>query len=271
MNAAAAHDTPTLSISQSVMRGRDMAEDLDLVVEAGEAKVALMGASLRAIGPDAAARLMRERGLTSSSYHAGLRILDLDDEAADQAIRTAITHAAAVGAASVAVSAGGADGRKPSEADKIYVARLRRASPLARELGVRFGVEPLHPVLCENGYIHSLRHGAEVAAQIEDCQVILDTVHLYWDRELYADIARHAGCIGIIQLGQLSRPDLVEKRWARAPLSDGPVPVGDILHAIHAAGYRGDYEHENLLAGEMTRAARVESLRADAQWFRELW
>jgi len=268
---SASHDTPPLSISQSVMRGRDMAEDLDRLVEAGETKVAPMASSLRLIGAEAAARLIRERGLTSSSYHAGLRILDLDDAAADQAIRAAIVDAAAVGAPSVSVSAGGAGGRKPSEADEIYVARLRRAAPLARELGVRFGVEPLHPLLCENGYIHSLRHGAEVAAQVEGCQVVLDTAHLFWDRELYADIERHVGLIGLIQLGQLSRPDLAEKRWVRAPLHDGAVPMADILHALHAAGYRGDYEHENLLAGDMSREARVASVRADAQWFRALW
>jgi sugar phosphate isomerase/epimerase len=271
MTADVPGDMPSLSISQSIMRGRDIVDDLDRLIEAGGKMTALMGASLRPVGPETAARLMKERGLRSSSYHAGLRILELDDAAANQAIRTAILDGAAVGAPVVAVSAGRAGERKSTEADQVYVERLRRAAPLARELGVRLGIEPLHPLLCELGYIHNLRHGAEVASRVEGCCIVLDTAQLFWDRELYTDIERHVGYIGLIQLGQLSRPDLAEKRWVRAPFYDGAVPMEDIIRALHAAGYRGAYEHENLLPGEMSRAARIASIKADAQWFRELW
>jgi sugar phosphate isomerase/epimerase len=262
---------PSFSVSQSVLRGQDMADDLDRLVEAGETKVALTGASLRAVGAGTAARLMKERGLTSSSFHAGLRILEQDDAEADRAIRTAIIDAAAVGASSVSVSAGPRGERSFSEADAVYIARLRRVAPLAQELRVGLGIEPLHPLLCANGYIHTLRHGAEVAAQVEGAELVLDTAHLFWDRELFADIAQHVDQIGLVQLGQLSRPDLADKRWVRAPFRDGAVPMAEILKAIHAAGYRGDYEHENILAAEMTRAARIDSLRDDAAWFRALW
>jgi sugar phosphate isomerase/epimerase len=271
MTAAAPDDTPLLSISQSIMRGKDMADDLDRLIEASGKMTALMGASLRPVGPETAARLMKERGLRSSSYHAGLRILELDDAAADQAIRTAILHGVAVGAPVVAVSGGRAGERKSAEADQVYIERLRRAAPLARERGVQLGIEPLHPLLCELGHIHTLRHGAEVASCVEGCCVILDTAQLFWDRELYSDIELYVGYIGLIQLGQLSRPDLAEKRWARAPFHDGAVPMEDIIRALHTAGYRGAYEHENLLPGELSRAARIASIKADAQWFRELW
>ncbi len=269
MAAAVLDDTPTLSICQSVLCGEDMADDLDRLVEAGVTIAALMGASLRRVGPETAARLMKERGLRSSSYHAGLRVLDQDD--ADDAIRAAITHAAALGAPVVAVSAGPAGERKSSGADQVYVERLRRAAPLAREFGVRLGIEPLHPLLCAFGYIHSLRHAAEVAARVEGCCVILDTAQLFWDRALYADIERYVDLIGLIQLSQLSRSGLAEKRWERAPLHDGAVPMCDLIRALHEAGYRGDYEHENLLPGDMMRSARIFSIKADVQWFRELW
>src|SRR5262249_47347079 len=161
-------------------------------------KVALTGASLRAVGSGAAARLMKQRGLTSSSYHAGLRILDQEEDEADRAIRVAIEDAATVGAASVSLSAGPRGERSFSAADRIYVARLRRVAPLAQKLRVGLGIEPLHPLLCANGYIHTLRHGAEIAAQVEGAQLVADTAHLFWDRELDADIARHVDLIGLV-------------------------------------------------------------------------
>jgi sugar phosphate isomerase/epimerase len=266
-----AEPAPIFSVSQSVLRGADMAGDLDRVLAAGETMVAPMGAAVRATGLEAAARLIRERGLAMSSYHAGLRLLDVDEAEAERQAAAAIREAAALGAPLVVVNPGGRGERSFAEADAAYIARLRRVSGLARELGVGLLFEPLHPILAPVGYMHSLRHAAEVAAAVDGCRVVVDTVHLYWDRQVFDDIKAHVGRIGVVQLGQLDGQALADKRWVRAPLPDGPVPMADLIRALHAAGFRGPYEHENLMPGELPADERVRIVRQEAQWFRDLW
>jgi sugar phosphate isomerase/epimerase len=254
------------------MGGTSLAKDLALIIEAGATMVAVMGASFRATGAEEAARLIRDSGLAVSSFHGGLRILDITDEAeADAVIGAAIRDAATAGSPHVAVSAGPLGGRTYAQADEVYVARLSRAAPLARKLGVALGIEPVHPLLCAHGYIHTLRHGAEVVSRIEGASIVLDTAHVFWDRDCYADIARHVGLIGMVQLGQLSGPGLVQRRWVRAPFSEGAIPMADILHAVHEAGYRGVYEHENIMEADVPPDVRVATVKADSAWFASLW
>lgn len=262
---------PPYSISQSIVRGDSTASDFDIVCEVGQGMVAVTGEALRRTGREETARLLKARSLKVSSYHAGLRILELGDIEADAAIGAAIRDAAAIGAALVSVSPGPKGANTWTQADKIYVARLLRAAPLARELDVRLGVEPLHPFLCANGYINTLRHGAEIVDRAPHSSLILDTAHVFWDREVFTDIERCGGSIGLVQLGQISLQQLLEKRWARAPFDDGAAPLSEILRAVHEAGYRGAYEDENLLPNAMSRAETVAHLSAAARWFRALW
>jgi sugar phosphate isomerase/epimerase len=266
-----AEPAPTFSVSQSVLRGADMAGDLDLLLAAGEAMVAPMGAAVRATGVETAARLIRERGLAMSSYHGGLRLLDIDEDEAERRAAAAIREAAVLGSPTAVVNPGGLGDRTFAEADAAYIARLRRVSGLARELGVWLLFEPLHPILAPVGYMHSLRHAAEVADKVEGCRVVVDTVHLYWDRQLFDDIKACVGRIGVVQLGQLDGAALADKRWVRAPFPDGPVPMADIIRALDAAGFRGPYEHENLMPGDVSADERVRIVRQEAQWFRDLW
>ena len=262
---------PLYSISQNTVRAKSVGEDFDIVCEAGEMAVAVWGPLLRAIGAAETVRHLKARSLHVSSYHAGLRILELEDDEADAVIRATIEEAAAIEAPLASINPGPKGDRTFAKADEIFVTRLNRAAPLARKANVRLGIEPIHPFLCTNGYIHTLRHGAEIVARVAASALVVDTAHLFWDRDLFADIELNIAAVGLVQLGQLSSAQLAEKRWARAPFAIGAVPLAEILCALRDAGYAGYYEDETLLPSEMTRAERVTSIAAGAAWFRDLW
>jgi sugar phosphate isomerase/epimerase len=259
------------AISQSVVQAASMAEDFDVILEAGQKMVAVMGSSLRRVGIAEATRLLQVRGLKVSSYHAGMRLLELDETEADKTIDAALQAAVAIGAPVVTMSPGPKGNRKTAEADQLYIARLKRAAGLAKDLGVVIGVEPIHPFLCPIGYVHSLRHGAEIVAHVPNCSLVFDTVHLFWDWTLFDDIKQYAGMIGLVHLGQLSGRHLANKQWYRAPLQDGFIDLASILHALDEAGYRGRYEQENLLPGPLSRVERLAAINADAMWFLNVW
>ena len=259
------------AVSQSVVQAASMAEDFDVIQEAGQKLVAVMGSSLRQVGTAEATRLLQVRGLKVSSYHAGMNLVELDETEANKTIDAALQAAVAIGAPVVSMSAGPKGNRNTTEADQVYLARLKRAASLARDLGVVIGVEPIHPFLCAHGYVHSLRHGAEIVAGIPNCALVFDTAHLFWDRTLFDDIKQYAGMIGLVQLGQLSSKHLANKQWQRAPLQDGFIDLAPILHALDEAGYRGRYEQENVLPGPLSRMECLAAIRADALWFMNVW
>jgi sugar phosphate isomerase/epimerase len=235
------------SIAQNSLCNLGMERDIDMLVEAGMSTFGAMGSIVRHFGTDRLLDLMQHRGLTLSSYHAGLRLIEMTVETAAEALALNLRIASRLGARFMSVSPGPSGALSADEADAIYVARLTAAAPLARELGVTMLVEPLHPLLRTHGYIHSLLHGLEIVSQVPECAIMLDLVQIYWNRGLLSDVARHAKRIGVVQLGNLDRAALSEKRWLRASLADGDIDLRAFIHALEVAGYTGFYEMENPL------------------------
>jgi sugar phosphate isomerase/epimerase len=211
---------------------------------------------------------MQRHGLSLSSYQAGLRLVEMAGEAAAEALDLNLGIAAKLGAPFMSVSPGPSGALTADEADGVFVARLTKAAPLARELGVTMLVEPLHPLLSANGYIHSLSHALDIVSQVPQCAIMLDLVQVYWNCGLLADVARHVDHIGIVQLGNLDRAALAEKRWARASLADGEIDLRAFIEALQGAGYSGIYELENPLA--LPPAESIAAIRAAGKWFDSL-
>jgi len=258
-----------LALSQSMLDNDTMAGDLDMAVASGAHAVGLHSPVVRKAGPEETVRLLRERDLGVSSIHLGLKVLEGDDETADAALREGLTLARAVGAAVAPVSAGGCGELTFAEADTIYARRLARAAPLARQLGVTMGIEPIHPFLHAAGFIHTIRHAARIAEQVDGCGIIVDVAHLYWDAEFEADLGAHVDKVCMVQIADLDRQALAERRWGRTQLGEGAVPIARMAHAIDAAGYRGAYESELLL--KLPHDACIEAARYSRRWFAGIW
>jgi sugar phosphate isomerase/epimerase len=245
--------------------------DLDTLLDAGQSRVAVLGASVRQLGAEAVARELRARGMSVSSYQSGLAVRPLDPPPSHQTVADFMADTAAIGATMLTMSAGPRGDLTFAQADEIYLDGLRRAAPLAQALGLTMLVEPIHPLLFMNSFIHTLRHAADLASQVEAAGVVVDTAHVFWDRNFARDLEASAPLLSLVQVGQLDAAALAEKRWARAPLDSGPVDVKGIVLACYDAGYRGVYEQENTLPQVMDRRRTAQSIAADAAWFDALW
>ena len=68
--------------------------------------------------------------------------------------------------------------------------------PEAQRLGVRLGIEALHPMFCaDRCVISSLGEAVDLALQFpaDAVGVVVDTYHVWWDARLAVEIARAAG------------------------------------------------------------------------------
>jgi len=258
-----------LALSQSMLDNLSMAADLDMVCESGTHAVGLYRLMVEKTGAEETVRLLRERGLGVTSIHLGLKVMETDDEQADHALRAGLHLAASVGAPVAPVSPGTSGALSTRQADEVYIQRLARVAPLARELGVTMAIEPLHPFLHAIGYIHTIRHAARITEQVENCGIILDAAHVYWDGDLEEDIRQHCAKLALVQLANLDPQALAERRWGRALLDKGVVPITEIVRMIDAAGYRGAYESEILL--ELPHDECIAAARASREWFENVW
>jgi sugar phosphate isomerase/epimerase len=130
-------------------------------------------------------------------------------------------------------------------------------------------IEPVHPFLHGVGYIHTIRHAARITERVENCGIIVDVAHIYWDGDLEEDIRRHCGKIALVQVANLDPQALAARRWGRALLDQGTVPIADIVRWIDAAGYRGTYESEILL--ELPHDECIAAARSSRLWFETVW
>jgi len=213
-----AHLMPTstrdrrLALSQSMLDNISMAGDLDMACESGAHALGLYAPLVRSAGAEETVRMLAERNLGVTSIHLGLKILELDDARADAVLREGLQLAAAVGAPVAPVSPGSSGGSRTAEADETYVRRLARVAPLAKALGVTMAIEPLHPFLHAIGYIHTIRHAARIASRVENCGIIVDVAHLYWDGDLDQDIRTHLEKLCLVQLANLDKEALAQRR-----------------------------------------------------------
>jgi sugar phosphate isomerase/epimerase len=123
---------------------------------------------------------------------------------------------------------------------------VQQLAPYAAQAGVRLGIEPFHPVLMmERSVIVTLSQALDIAVQFGPAQVgiIVDVYHVWWDPDLYRQIARASGRIfGFHANDWLSpKPDLL---LSRGMMGDGPIAIRRIREAIDEVGYAGPIEVE---------------------------
>ncbi len=123
---------------------------------------------------------------------------------------------------------------------------IHQLAPYAAQAGVRLGIEPFHPVLMmERSVIVTLAQALDIAVRFDPARVgvIVDVYHVWWDPDLYRQIARASGRIfGFHVSDWLSpKPDLL---LSRCMMGDGPIEIRRIREAVDEAGYAGPIEVE---------------------------
>jgi sugar phosphate isomerase/epimerase len=119
--------------------------------------------------------------------------------------------------------------------------------PDAQRLGVRLGIEALHPMFCaDRCVISSLGEAVDLALAFpaDAVGVVVDTYHVWWDARLPDEIARAGSRIAGYQVCDWVLPLPQDTLLGRGHLGDGVIDFWPISASVTAAGYRGYVEVE---------------------------
>jgi sugar phosphate isomerase/epimerase len=200
-----------------------------------------------ATGVDEAARILRGNGLTVNGLCRGGMFTTAPDAIDDN--KRAIDEAAALDAKCLVLVVGGLPrgSRDLGEARKRVADGIAAVLPHARAQKMPLAIEPLHPMYApDRACVNTLAQALDLCDALgEGVGVVLDTYHLWWDPNLYRDIAR-AGAGGHILAHHISdflvpTRDLLNDRGM---MGDGFIVFKPFRRAVEAAGYHGPQEVE---------------------------
>jgi sugar phosphate isomerase/epimerase len=217
-------------------------------VDAGVGNIGLWREETLAFGLDRAAALVEDAGLRVTSLcRGGFFTADgwLDDN------RRAIDEAAALGAPVLVLVSGGLPaGSRDLDGARSDVARaLETLVPHAIQAGVTLGIEPLHPMYCaDRCVVSTLGQALDIAERFpaQAVGVVVDTYHLWWDDQVWAQIARagRGGRIACFQVADWITPLPAGVLLGRGLPGEGSVELRRFREAVDAAGYTGAVEVE---------------------------
>jgi sugar phosphate isomerase/epimerase len=215
---------------------------------AGVRSVGLWREQTQEYGVPKAAALIRDAGLTVSSLCRG-GFFDRDDWYDEN--RRAIDEAAALGAPTLVLVSGGlAAGSRDLDGARARVGEsIGRLVPYALAAGVRLAVEALHPMFCSDRcVVATLGQALDLVAPFPAAAagVVIDTYHLWWDDQVWAQIARagREDRIAAFQVADWITPLPAGVLLGRGLPGTGCIDFRRFAEAVTAAGYTGPVEVE---------------------------
>jgi sugar phosphate isomerase/epimerase len=162
--------------------------------------------------------------------------------------RRAVDEAAALGAEVLVLVCGAAPPRDTDIAAARHMVAdgIAELAPYAAERGVRLGIEPMHPAFAaERSCITTLAEARCLAERFDPAVVglVADVYHIWWDPELYGEIARAAGRFVGFHVSDWLVP-MENVLMGRGMMGDGVIELRRIRAAVEHAGYAGPIEVE---------------------------
>jgi len=238
-----------LSLNQITAERWSVREAVAGCLQAGIPNIGLWRHKVEETGLRESVRLVREAGLGVSSLCRG-GMFTAEDAAGRRAAlndnRRAIDQAAELGTEVLALVCGGLVDRDLDRARAQVAESIAALLPYAQERGVRLGIEPLHPAFAaDRSVIVTLGQANDLVARLASpwAGVVIDAYHVWWDPDLYSQIARAAGHILGFHVNDWPRRN-PEPLMGRAMIGEGLIELRRLRCAIDAAGYRGPIEVE---------------------------
>ncbi len=259
-------DLSRFSINQMTVKQLGLPELVDACLELGVPGVGLWREPVQSYGVEAAAKLVRDAGLTVTTLCRGGFLTALDPAERARALddnRRAVDEAATLGTDTLVLVSGGL----PAGSKDLHGARERIADalgelgPYAEERGVRLAIEPLHPMYASDRCVVStLTQALDLAERFPARQVgvTVDTYHIWWDDRAPEQIARAGagGRVHTFQLADWTTPLPEGVLNGRGQLGDGAIDMREWLSYVEAAGYTGSIEVELFNDGLWARDGR---------------
>lgn len=251
----------TVSINQLTTLRWSFAEDAQGYARRGFQGIGIYRPKLEDFGIDRAVELLEESDLSVTSLSWAGGFTGSDGRSIDEAVAdgmAAVQEAAALGAETLILIAGGRNNHIRTHARRTVCDAVRRLAIIAEEFGVRLSLEPIHRGCgSEWSFVNDLRSTLDIIEMVASPQLglVLDTYHLMDDQidEWLVDIAPH---LDLVQLGDARHAPLGEMN--RCLLGTGEVPLRPLVSRLRECGYDGPWEVE--LIGEDVEALSYDDL-----------
>jgi sugar phosphate isomerase/epimerase len=237
-----------LSLNQITVNRLSLRDAVGACRESGIPSIAVWREKVAEIGLPEAARILEDSGLFVSSLCRGGFFTDAD---ATSENRRAVEEAAGLGAEVLVLVCGGlpVGSRDLAGARARVAAGIEELAPYAIELGVRLGIEPLHPMYCsDRSVVSTLGQALDLAAPFpaENVGVIVDAYHVWWDPTLEETLARAAGRIAGFHIDDWVVPLPAGVLLGRGLPGEGVIDLPRLAASVFAAGFDGPVEVEVL-------------------------
>jgi sugar phosphate isomerase/epimerase len=242
-------DAARLSFNQITSDRASLAAVLDACARHGVPYISAWRHRIADVGIEKAVRLVRDAGVRLSSVCRGGMFPAATLEERERRIddnRRAVDEAAALGAPVLVLVCGPAPDRDIDTARQMVEDGISHIAPYAAERGVQLGIEPLHPAFAaERSCITTLREARRLAERFDAATVgiIADVYHIWWDPELYDEIARAKGRILGFHVSDWLVP-ATNVLMNRGIMGDGVIELRRIRDAVERTGYVGPIEVE---------------------------
>lgn len=235
-----------ISINELTTMRWSFPEDVSRYVEHEISAIGLCRRKLSDFGEERGIDLLAENSLTVSAVMWAGGFTGSDGRRFNESVQDAedaIRLAAAVRAGCLVVYSGGRNGHLRKHAGRLLRQALCELIPLAIDYDVTLAIKPMHPRCAEQcSILTSWDAAIELIEEFASprLQMVLDTYHLGFESHLVERIARNIDRIALVQLGDARRPPNGEQNRCR--LGEGQLPQREIIHALLAGGYQGDFD-----------------------------
>ncbi len=242
-------DLSRLSLNQATTKRWTLAEAAEGCARAGIPWIGVWRDRLAEVGAKQAAKIVRDAGLRVSGLCRGgmfpaATAAERRERIEDN--RRAIEEAATIGTDVLVLVCGPPPDRDIAAARAMVEEAIRELTPFAADHGVRLAVEPLHPMFAaDRSVIATLREANNLVERIGSPQVgvIVDAYHVWWDADVYDEIARCGRNILGFHVSDWIVP-LPDVLLGRGMMGDGFIELRRLRTAVDAAGYDGPIEVE---------------------------
>jgi sugar phosphate isomerase/epimerase len=262
-----------LSMNETTTFRWSFEEDVANYAAAGYTAMGIWRQKLSDCGQSKALELLGSQGLKVSHLLWAGGFTGSDGRTFRQSLEDAheaLRAAAALRAETLVVYSGARAGHTHNHARRLIKDAMRELAPAAAQLGVVLAVEPMHPgCAAQFTFLTCIDDVLELLSAVESPQVkmVFDTYHLGQDARVLEQIPQVTTKIALVQLGDARRPPDGEQ--SRCRLGEGTIPLGEIVHALTAAGYDGYYDVE-LLGEEIEMLDYNDLLTHSKQAFEKL-
>lgn len=242
-------DLSRLSLNQATTQYWSLKEAADGCARAGIPAIGIWRHKLAEVGNQLGAKIVRDAGLKVSGLCRGgmfpaatheERLARIEDN------KRAIEEAATLEADTLVLVCGPAPDRDIWAARQMVADGIEAMLPLAQEMGVKIGIEPLHPMYAgDRSVITSLGEALDLVDYFKSPHVgvVIDVYHVWWDSKVFEQIERAKDHIFSFHVCDwlVPTPHMLN---GRGMMGDGVIDIRSLRAAVEATGYNGLIEVE---------------------------